>query len=74
MGDSRRRTCVVCGRRDTEVGMLSWTGKCDDCGKALLMENIEGIHYRKGYAHKRRLKGMARWIEREMLDLEPPAA
>lgn len=54
--------------------MLSWTGKCDDCGKALLMENIEGIHYRKGFAHKRRLKGMARWIEREMLDLEPPAA
>lgn len=38
------------------------------CAHLLLRENIDGIHERRGYAHKRRLRGMAKYIERAMLD------
>lgn len=48
MPDHRRRKCKVCGKRDSKVGALSWTGKCGDCARALLEDNIDQMHARSG--------------------------
>lgn len=67
MPDLRRRTCRCCGKRDDEVGPISWRGNCLICAKLLLNENIEGIALKKGPAHRRRLRGYAKMLEREGL-------
>lgn len=48
---------------------MSRSGLCNGCGHELLHENIDGIHLRKGPAHLRRLRGIAKYLERERLDL-----
>jgi len=68
MGDVRRANCNCCGRHRDEVGELSWTGLCGDCGVALLNENAIGISTKTGPAHRRRLRGIARYLERAALD------
>jgi len=50
------------------VGELSWTGLCGACGVALENENAIGISTKTGPAHRRRLRGIAKYLERAMLD------
>jgi hypothetical protein len=38
---------------------MSWTGLCGDCARALLTENIEGLHYKRGAPWKRWRRAMA---------------
>jgi hypothetical protein len=68
MPDPRRKRCVVCGRREDEVGPLSWTGKCAEDSIRILAENVYGISTKTGPAHRRRLRGIARYLERALLD------
>lgn len=70
MPDVRRAKCNCCGRHRDEVGELSWTGLCEDCGVTLLKENAIGISTKTGPAHRRRMRGYAKWIERESLDAQ----
>lgn len=68
MPDLRRKRCVVCGRHESEVGPLSWTGKCAEDSVKALTENLVGLATKTGPAHRRWLRGMAKYIERELLD------
>lgn len=60
MPDVRYKRCKGCGRKSDEVGPLSWSRLCPDCALARLEENMEGIRAGEGYAHERRLYGIAR--------------
>ena len=68
MGDYRRKRCVICGRHRDEVGELSWSGKCTECWPPILEANALEISAGAGPGHVRRLRGYARWLERELLD------
>jgi tRNA G26 N,N-dimethylase Trm1 len=68
MAQKTRRHCHSCGKHSSEVGPISWGGNCRKCGHIRQAENIQGIHDKQGYAHKRRLRGMARYLERALLD------
>lgn len=46
---------------------MSASGLCDLCGRALLLENIDGLHYKRGPAHLRWMRGMWKFLERERL-------
>lgn len=59
MGHPDYRRCRGCGRHASEVGPLSWTRQCEACGKARLLENIDGIHTKTGPAFLRWRIGMA---------------
>ena len=47
---------------------MSWTGLCEACGLAILTENVIGIHEKRGVAHHRRLRGIAKYLERAMTE------
>jgi hypothetical protein len=68
MGDTRRAKCVCCGKHRDAVGELSWNGYCGECGIAIYTENAIGISTKTGPAHRRRMRGYAKWLEREALD------
>lgn len=68
MGDRRRRHCVVCNRHRDEVGELSWSGLCGDCGVLIQNANAIGISTQTGPYHHKRMRGYARMLERAMLD------
>ena len=68
MGDTTRARCVCCGKHRDEVGVLSWQGLCGPCGLLLLEENVIGIAAKSGPAHRRRLRGYAKWLTRELVD------
>jgi hypothetical protein len=68
MGNPRRTHCTCCGKHSSEVGIISWLGNCRACGKAIMNENCEQIAAKSGPAHRRRMRGYARMLERAMLD------
>jgi hypothetical protein len=75
MPNLTRATCQCCGKskRDNHddgepVGDITWGGNCIRCANLLLKENVLGISTRTGPAHRRRLRGYAKWLERESLD------
>lgn len=68
MPDGRRKSCRCCGKTEAEAGKITWAGNCIDCAKALLDENVSGIHERSGFAHRRRLRGIIAAAERALLD------
>lgn len=68
MTDRRRAICVVCGKHRDEVGELSWTGLCATDWEAIVRENAMSIHERRGWPHVRRLRGIARYLERSVVD------
>ena len=70
MGDRRRRNCITCGVNESKVGPISWSGNCRSCGQINLVENIIGIATKQGYAHRRRLRGYERMIEKERQRIE----
>jgi hypothetical protein len=73
MPNPRRAKCVCCGKHRDEVGELSWKGYCTDCGIELQAENAIGISTKTGPAHRRRMRGYAKWVEREALDARASA-
>lgn len=70
MPDLRRKRCVVCGGHTDEVGELSWTGKCATCWPPILEANALEISERRGPGHRRRLRGIVKYVERELLDAQ----
>lgn len=74
MPDRRRRNCVTCGGHDSVVGPISWGGNCRACGLANLTDNIVGIATKTGDAHRRRLRGIQRYIDRARLDIDGRSA
>lgn len=54
---------MTCGQSDREVGPISWRGNCETCGTRILVENIVGIATKQGYAYKRQVRGMRRYVE-----------
>ena len=68
MPDGRRRTCQVCGRRDSEVGPISWRGKCGECGPAIFHANADDLHYHRGPYLLKWRRGMARSVGALLVD------
>lgn len=68
MANQTRRNCVTCGGHDSVVGTISWAGNCRECGHANLVDNIVGIATKSGDAHRRRLRGIERYVQRARLD------
>lgn len=56
MPSHRPACCRICARHETEVGRISWRGKCADCGDARLIENDRALRAKTGpfYVHWRR--------------------
>lgn len=57
---------MCCGKPSEEVGPISWRGNCLRCANLLLEENIVGISTQTGYAYRRQMRGVARWLERAL--------
>ena len=74
MPDLRRKNCLCCGKSFEEVGAISWNGNCLTCAQQLLAENVVGIAEKRGYAYRRQLKGMLRYVEGALLDVNSPTA
>jgi hypothetical protein len=55
---------MCCGKHKAEVGEISWNGNCLKCAEALLVENINGIAGKHGYAFTRQLRGMERYVQK----------
>lgn len=66
MSGKHRARCTCCGGHKSDVGPISWGGNCRKCGLELFVENALGISNKTGPAHRRRLRGYARMIEREL--------
>jgi hypothetical protein len=62
------RHCKTCGRHASEVGNLSHTRLCPECGKATMNENIEGIATHSGPAFTRWRRAMAASVGAVLLD------
>lgn len=74
MGDARRRKCKGCGRRDTEVGELSWRGLCTECGPAKVEVTCEALRRKSGPEFHHWRQQMAASVGGVLLDDLPPAA
>jgi hypothetical protein len=48
--------CKVCGGHDSEVGYVSWRGKCAVCGNQRVLENFDQLRNHDGpwFDHWRR--------------------
>lgn len=68
MPDYRRRTCRRCGKRDTEVGAISWRGLCVGCATTAVAENVIGLHTKTGVPLRRWRRGMAASVGAVLLD------
>ena len=51
-------TCRKCGRHRDECGDLSNTRLCDECGRELLLENIDGLKFKRGAPLTKWRRGM----------------
>jgi len=59
-GRPRRVLCVICNGHVENVGRLSKRGKCRDCGKARMFDNLDQINASAGpfYDH---------WVRRSFM-------
>jgi hypothetical protein len=62
MPDHRRVKCQNCGGHKRDVGDISWSGLCRECGKSLMVENISGMHTKSGFVYQRYKLGAARGL------------
>ncbi len=62
------KTCKACGRHANEVGPLSWTRLCAECGAARLHANIDGIHEHDGPAFLRWRRSIAASVGAVLVD------
>ena len=72
MPQKARRTCLTCGGHVDDVGPISWGGNCAPCGQANMVENIYGIATKSGYAYRRMIRGVERFVQRARLDIAEP--
>jgi len=72
--DLRYKRCKGCGRSTAEVGPLSWTRQCIDCGIARHIVNTDQIRAKEGeyYVHWARRSFMA--ARKMLLDAERQSA
>ena len=56
MSSPTRVRCRVCGKHQSEVGPISWRGKCGKCGPRLAEQANDDMHYHQGpvFEHWRR--------------------
>jgi hypothetical protein len=73
MPDYRRRWCKGCDKRTEEVGPLSWSGLCSECGPRRLRENVLGLHTMTGEPVLRWRRGMAASVGAVLVDDPPPS-
>jgi hypothetical protein len=59
MPDLRRAHCRNCRKHRDEVGEISWGGLCANCGEAILIENVVGLHTKSGVPWQRWRMGYA---------------
>lgn len=62
------KTCKGCGRHASEVGELSHTRLCEECGTVNLYENVLGLVTHSGPAFARWRHGMAACVGALLLD------
>lgn len=48
MPDPRYKRCKACGRSSAEVGELSWTRLCEECGPQRQIEHNTQMHAHSG--------------------------
>jgi hypothetical protein len=65
------RSCKRCGRRQPDVGPISWTRQCVECGVRELEHNIIGLHTHSGPAFDRWRRAMAASVGGVLLDDQP---
>lgn len=63
-----RPTCIKCGRHRDDVGPMSNSGQCHECGMRALSENIYGLVYKQGEPLRRWREGMARSVGAQLPD------
>lgn len=68
MPDPTRKRCRVCGRHESEVGPISWSGKCAEHGVEALTENIVQMHARRGPNFDRWRRAMAACVGGVLID------
>lgn len=51
--------CRLCNRHRDEVGLLSHTRLCGECARVELLENVDGLHFKRGWPLERWRRGMA---------------
>jgi hypothetical protein len=61
-------SCKVCHKHESEVGRISWRGKCAACGDAINLENIYGLRLHSGEPLLRWRRGMARGVGGVLID------
>jgi len=66
------KRCRSCGRHSDEVGALSHTRLCLDCGQLLLEQNALGLAVKSGEAWVRWRRAMAASVGGVLLDEAPP--
>ena len=73
MASNHRVRCRICRRHESEVGPISWRGKCGDCGKAVYDNAVDQIHYHAGpeFLHWRRK--VAESVGAVLVDDLPPS-
>jgi len=62
MPDHRRVKCKYCGGHKRDVGDISWSGLCRECGHLVMLENIDGMHTKSGFVYMRYKLGAARGL------------
>jgi hypothetical protein len=68
MGDLRRTRCQVCGGHVSQVGELSWNGKCVACWTTRLASNVVQMSERRGPNFDRWRRSMAACVGGVLLD------
>lgn len=66
MARKRPAICSVCGRTEREVGRISLTGKCVECGTLIQLESVNQIRNREGPIYENWLEGFRQWADRSL--------
>jgi len=72
MPSDRRRNCRNCGKHESEVGAISWRGKCGACGVAIQHAATDDLHYHRGPTLLKWRRQMAQSIGAVLVDDLPP--
>jgi hypothetical protein len=64
------KTCKRCGRSSDEVGVLSRTRLCQECGDFLRFENIAGLFLKSGPAYDHWMRRSFMAARRRLLDAQ----
>jgi hypothetical protein len=62
------RNCRTCGRSTEEVGVLSHTRQCEQCGITQLVTNVSQMSARSGPNFEKWRRAMVACVHPELLD------